>query len=212
MPLSGAVSSSLIHLHLQNRNHRRATAIPHLLCFFMTGIEVAVLLPLVYGCVHLGKKVLEQGQVINNQIAVIDTQRETIAVLQSATGGVEGTASSGWSGSLQRIAAVSGVVIAASALAFNTHRWSRRSSHGGSEPQASPTVSAPHASYEPTFATSEQEACRICCEHQRDTLLLPCRHFALCWPCAWKILNGSLEKKCPLCRSDISSAQFTYVS
>lgn len=182
----------------------------------MSGIEALVLVPLVYGCVHLGKKVLEQSRVIDNQNALIDVQRDTISVLQTQTSGspADGSALGTWGASLflQRAVAFSGVAVAASAVAYNTHRWlqvSQRSHHPNPGSLDVQHI-RPSDNYKPTVASSEADECRVCCEHQRDTLLLPCRHFALCWPCAHKILEGD-ERKCPLCRAEISSAQFTFV-
>ncbi|AKN81071.1 Inhibitor of apoptosis 1 [Lonomia obliqua multiple nucleopolyhedrovirus] len=41
--------------------------------------------------------------------------------------------------------------------------------------------------------------CTVCLEHQRDTVLLPCRHFCVCSQCYF-----SLDQKCPTCRQDVS--------
>jgi hypothetical protein len=176
----------------------------------MTGLEALVLVPFVYGCVHLGKKVLDQSRVIDNQNALIDVQRDTISALQTLpgtqSGGREGSRL--WQG---RAATFSGVAIAASLLAYNTHRWLSETSARAASDAAQQQLHEPSDTYIPTAATSEQDECKICCEHQRDTILLPCRHFALCWGCATRI-RDSEDSICPICRAEIAGAQFTYVS
>jgi hypothetical protein len=175
----------------------------------MTGLEAIILVPFVYGCVHLGKKVLDQSRVIDNQNALIDVQRETITVLQSTPNPSGGSATAA-----RAAVALSGVAIATSLLVYNTHRWYSQTharSSGAAPQHHHHHYPSPGDSYAPTPATGEQDECKICCENQRDTILLPCRHFALCWVCASKIMDSE-DNNCPICRTEILSAQFTFVS
>lgn len=43
-----------------------------------------------------------------------------------------------------------------------------------------------------------QHLCIVCTEHQREMLLLPCLHFALCASCGAKVT------RCPLCRTYVA--------
>lgn len=185
-----------------------------------------MLVPLVYGCIHLGKKVLDQSHVINTQNEVIVAQQSAISTLQQQQqNGSDGSSSSSSSSSgIARVTAAT-TVVAASVLAFNIGRalWNQSTSQSSSS--SSPKRPGPH--YEPSKASSEEDECRICCDNRRDTILDPCRHFALCWPCASKIhstlpqpqqqqqqgsTSSAAENRCPICRAEIKELQFVYVS
>ncbi|CEM05609.1 unnamed protein product [Vitrella brassicaformis CCMP3155] len=43
--------------------------------------------------------------------------------------------------------------------------------------------------------------CQVCFERDRDTLFLPCMHFALCSRCAARVADG--RNKCPMCNAPI---------
>ncbi|RPB10076.1 hypothetical protein P167DRAFT_282657 [Morchella conica CCBAS932] len=47
--------------------------------------------------------------------------------------------------------------------------------------------------------------CVICCVRAADTLVMPCKHLALCGACSSKMRTGSSgpEGRCPLCRAHI---------
>lgn len=45
----------------------------------------------------------------------------------------------------------------------------------------------------------DERSCRVCLEHEKTVLFLPCRHLATCLTCA------SLLQTCPVCRSPIDS-------
>jgi hypothetical protein len=174
----------------------------------MSGLEAIVLLPLVYGCVHLGKKVLDQSRVIDVQNELIGTQQQTITALQTPGPESSGSDSPAAGAGAQRWVAFSSLAVAASLVAYNVNTWYRQTRDRASTMNRN---IEPSDTYKPTTATGEQDECKVCCEHQRDTLLVPCHHFALCWPCAQRIMQSS-EPKCPLCRVDIVSAQFTFVA
>ncbi|AAK85597.1 IAP-1 [Epiphyas postvittana nucleopolyhedrovirus] len=48
-------------------------------------------------------------------------------------------------------------------------------------------------------SNDENMECKICLERQRDTVLLPCRHFCVCMQCYF-----ALDNKCPTCRQDVT--------
>jgi hypothetical protein len=50
-----------------------------------------------------------------------------------------------------------------------------------------------------TITATETMECKICLERQRDTVLLPCRHFCVCMQCYF-----ALDGKCPACRQNVS--------
>lgn len=47
----------------------------------------------------------------------------------------------------------------------------------------------------------EKQQCQICCDRQRDCIIIPCNHFLYCGPCVTRLReNGSF---CPVCRGNI---------
>ena len=49
------------------------------------------------------------------------------------------------------------------------------------------------------YADDHSEDCVVCLTHERDTILLPCRHFCVCGHCMEMIT------KCPICRTPLMS-------
>ena len=45
----------------------------------------------------------------------------------------------------------------------------------------------------------ERQACVVCQDAIKDTLLLPCKHLCMCFACA----SHSQMKRCPICRKVI---------
>ncbi|ABI13824.1 inhibitor of apoptosis protein 1 [Anticarsia gemmatalis nucleopolyhedrovirus] len=66
---------------------------------------------------------------------------------------------------------------------------------------AHPSDDAPLAESVTTTINTANETleCKICLERQRDTVLLPCRHFCVCMQCYF-----ALDGKCPACRQDVT--------
>ncbi|AWD33633.1 inhibitor of apoptosis protein 1 [Samia cynthia nucleopolyhedrovirus] len=58
---------------------------------------------------------------------------------------------------------------------------------------------APLESAAAPAAASEAMECKVCLERQRDTVLMPCRHFCVCMQCYF-----ALDGKCPTCRQDVA--------
>ncbi|CAL1130062.1 unnamed protein product [Cladocopium goreaui] len=52
-------------------------------------------------------------------------------------------------------------------------------------------------------ANSSQRNCVICLTNPRDTAVLPCRHFCVCYDCGLSIRLTPSRSKCPLCRADV---------
>ena len=69
---------------------------------------------------------------------------------------------------------------------------------------ATEKASAP-SNYTPMPASMNSCACAICLTNAKDTVLLPCRHFCLCWEC-----SGELQRRCPICRHKVESRFFLY--
>jgi len=59
----------------------------------------------------------------------------------------------------------------------------------------------PEWSEQPTNDTEELE-CKICFEHQRNCVLVPCGHLAFCEQCANQIMSAT-SPKCPYCSHSI---------
>lgn len=60
---------------------------------------------------------------------------------------------------------------------------------------------------ETTLVGNETLECKICLEHQRDAVLMPCRHFCICMQCYF-----ALDGKCPTCRQDVTDFVKVFVS
>lgn len=72
-------------------------------------------------------------------------------------------------------------------------------------------VDGPSAQYQPTRSPAAELDCTVCHDNQRDVLLQPCRHLAVCWPCS-KALAASAQPQCPLCRQEITAIQYAVVA
>ena len=73
-------------------------------------------------------------------------------------------------------------------------------------------VDAPSARYQPTRSPATELDCTICHANQRDVLLLPCRHLAICWPCSEALVAAGDEPQCPLCRQRVTGIQYAVVA
>jgi hypothetical protein len=51
----------------------------------------------------------------------------------------------------------------------------------------------------------DSSKCVICFERKRDTVIMPCSHFAVCRDC-----GSQLKNRCPICRESISSVKLVY--
>jgi len=52
-------------------------------------------------------------------------------------------------------------------------------------------------------ANSSQRNCVICLTAPRDTAVLPCSHFCVCYDCGLSVRLNPQRAKCPLCRGDV---------
>lgn len=80
----------------------------------------------------------------------------------------------------------------------------------------------PPESYQPQ-TISENDAgtvpcCVVCLSHARDTVVEPCGHFVLCWPCAIALAQHEDERghryfvECPVCRARARGFSFVMMS
>lgn len=53
----------------------------------------------------------------------------------------------------------------------------------------------------------EEEVCCVCLVSAPSTLLQPCKHGALCFPCCSRVFS-SLHSICPLCRASVDTVFF----
>jgi hypothetical protein len=58
--------------------------------------------------------------------------------------------------------------------------------------------------------TGEECGCGVCLERDRDTLVAPCGHVALCFPCA-EAIKDSRNPECPFCRTRITACYKLFV-
>jgi xanthine/CO dehydrogenase XdhC/CoxF family maturation factor len=164
-----------------------------------------VLVPVGWALWQLGGKIQDLRHKVARQDELISAQQQAIAVLQtqgSGTGG-KGAGSSSASSVLVRTVAWSGAAVSAGLVAVNVVRvlQARR------EADRRVASEAP-AGYQSRVAESDASACVICHEHERDTLMQPCKHFGYCWPCAQRL--SSMGQGCPICRGPIASLVFVY--
>ena len=175
----------------------------------MTGLEVVALIPVAYGVLHLANKVVDLRDTINNQSARISELEG--AIRNTAAAEAAGPASP----SIGRVATFGGIAAASGLVVFNAWRlWGRSA---GSTEQAR---IGPPDNYVPTPSTNEEDQCKVCWEHRRDTLVGPCNHLALCWTCASCIADAASETnrrsggdmgQCPLCRGPIRELRFAFM-
>lgn len=235
----------------------------------MTGLEIIVLAPLAYGIIHLGKKVVEQRQIIDTQIETLAQQQHALeqAAAAAASSGGGGTVGPMTDGStfIGRAIMVGSLSIAGALTAYNFYKINHTDRRNGGAGGTSSTLDEDHTSsvetsatttlltssgretagtssetpnaarrfvnpksrhqpppsnYAPQEARNEGEECKVCMHNQRDTLVRPCNHFALCWDCAAEIFNNNSintavtnsnsRGSCPVCRAPISELQFAY--
>ena len=50
--------------------------------------------------------------------------------------------------------------------------------------------------------------CVVCCDHPRNTALMPCRHLVLCSGCA----GDAKQKPCPICRGSVEEVLSFFLS
>jgi hypothetical protein len=179
----------------------------------MTGLEIVALIPMAYGALHLANKVVDLRETINNQTERIS---ELESAMKSSANGSSGSGGPGSPSSMGRLATFGGVAAASGLVAYNTWRlWSRSAA-------VPPTRHGPPENYEPVPSTNEDDQCRVCWEHRRDTLVGPCNHLALCWTCASCIVDTAAEDRrrpagdtsmgqCPLCRGPIRELRFAFM-
>ena len=173
----------------------------------MSGLEAVVLVPLLYGVGLLAKKVNDQRDVIAAQVdairvknAIIEEMKNTATPTEPGQNGAPGGQSP-----MQKVLVYGGVVMASGFVAYNAAKLMLRA--------PPPPARRPSPNYQPTASYGEADQCVVCLEYQRDTVLEPCHHFALCWPCAEHLLLADPNtKKCPVCREVISDAQFMFVA
>ena len=56
----------------------------------------------------------------------------------------------------------------------------------------------------------EGKKCVICMDNEKDHVIIPCGHIAICGECKEGCYDGYEDEKCPICRSEISSIIKTY--
>ena len=62
---------------------------------------------------------------------------------------------------------------------------------------------------QPPKRQKTDNACKICCDREIDTVLVPCGHILACRVCATKIEQGGI---CPICKEYICMVVKTYVA
>jgi hypothetical protein len=188
----------------------------------MTGIEGVVLVPLVWGVGLLASKVnalrsqiAQQEVQIREQALHLEELAQAAALAaasRSASGGATNTAAAYLQGPMQVAVAAGGLCVTAGLVAWKAAVLFNRANHASS---SSSGQTRPPDGYQPTRCPSDGDACVVCLENQRDTLIEPCRHFAMCWPCSEHLLlnGGSGEGgRCPVCRGVMANIHFTFVA
>lgn len=173
-------------------------------------MEFVTLVPVGLVSWFLLKKVGDQNSIIQSQEQTIHTQREILEYIQqrqkrSSTVGL-------------------GVAVVMASGCWTAYRYATRHRHRGSRSGRSSVDSrrteivgsaSPPVNYEPTTATSPQEECMLCLSNKRDSVLYPCRHLAICWPCKERLgahwVPGGGAFNCPVCRQRVISAEYVYI-
>lgn len=144
-------------------------------------MESLILVPVAAALWKMSSKVSDLRDRVQTAEQVIATQQATITDLQSQ-GGTGSSTAAGASGAWKAVAFTS-VAVSGALVALNLSRL--RASHDGTAPS-----SRPPANYAPRVATDEATACCVCAEYERDTVVQPCGHFALCWACSESVAAG----------------------
>lgn len=53
-----------------------------------------------------------------------------------------------------------------------------------------------------------KKICSICFHNNINTIILPCRHFAICYDCSKELRK--MTNKCPICRKDMKKLVFVF--
>ena len=168
---------------------------------------------------------------LRKELAVKEAEIDTLNTKLVETTTTSATASA--ENRTARAMIFAGVAVSGCALAYNGVRlWSRmgrRQSGAKPEEVHGLSRSSAPANYQPTVSCSESDCCTICYHNQRDTLVLPCHHLALCWVCAETLTADpssttsatptdsanpriNPDAKCPICRRKIEGLTFAYVA
>lgn len=118
----------------------------------MTGLEIVVLAPLAYGVLHLGKKVIEQREIINNQMETLAQQQLALEAQRAAAAEAGGTSHSS-EGLLGKAMMRGSLSLAGAVTAYNLYKI--RNSRG-EQPENSSDESTPTNSNTNTLATSTE--------------------------------------------------------
>jgi hypothetical protein len=66
-----------------------------------------------------------------------------------------------------------------------------------------PSIEPPPSGTASAAIASAENTCVVCLEAPKNSVVLPCKHVAMCTECTKAIFTSSLEPKCPVCRSRI---------
>jgi hypothetical protein len=55
-----------------------------------------------------------------------------------------------------------------------------------------------------TASAENGNTCVVCLEAPKNSLLLPCKHIAMCAECTLAVFTASSRPRCPVCRSTIA--------
>lgn len=187
----------------------------------MSGLETIVLVPLVAGALQAVGKISQlRAEITAREGAIVDLQQQLseARAAGSAAGGSDGR-------NAPRAVLYSSLAVSCGLLCYHAASLWRRSGDArapavSSRASARPAtpLNRPPAAYQPTKVATDvadgSAVCAVCLHNARDTLLLPCHHLALCWPCAEFLCptdaQGAAEPlaTCPICRSQVSSKTF----
>lgn len=60
-------------------------------------------------------------------------------------------------------------------------------------------------------ALADVKQCMICCENQKDALMVPCGHVSTCMACA-QLQMSRHGGECPICRTKITQLVKAYIA
>mmetsp|Transcript_72096 Transcript_72096/g.127062 ORF Transcript_72096/g.127062 Transcript_72096/m.127062 type:complete len:191 (-) Transcript_72096:1696-2268(-) len=145
------------------------------------------------GILELERQNLESAAIITEQATALAKQQ---CVLQSVQGHVH-SVSRGAHRPLITLVKTVGSRVLHYVGCYSLGRWIFM---GSRQPKADGPVN-----YKPMPASMNSSACAICLTNAKDTVLLPCRHFCLCWEC-----SHELQRRCPICRRQVRSRFFLF--